>query len=122
MKTLLLLLFLSVGAFAQTSPEGMTLISGFQDSNIIELDATVKYSTKENGTIIISKNKLDVYEITSDTILPAGKELRLFLKLAKCNECITIPAELIYYSVSVKQSFDDINKNRDKVKEQYPNF
>jgi hypothetical protein len=120
---MILMLIVSTITLAQETPKGMTLIPGFEDPIVRELDATVKYSTKENGTILISKNRIDMFELKSDTILPLGKELRVFLKLAECNdECLVIPAELIRYSVSVKQSFDDINENRLIVKKLYPNF
>lgn len=123
MKTLIaiFLFVVSTAAFSQKPPKGMTKIDGFEVSQIIELDATVKYS-RETSTIAVSKNRLFVYEIKNLSELEEGSEYRFWLKIEECNGCSTVPSEMLYYTKSVKQIFDEINEIRAKVKAEYPNF
>jgi hypothetical protein len=121
MKKLLLLfmiiLLLPLTGNSQSSVKGMVKIDMPQEERVVEVNATVKYAS-ESGTIIITRNKVDVYEITTGSKLVVGSEYFFILRVPVCIDCPTIKAELLGYELSVQQAYDNITKLREKVKRQ----
>jgi hypothetical protein len=118
MKNLILTLVLLFPMLVMSqAPKGMSKIDIPEEIRTIEVNATVKYASDE-GTIIITRNKVDVYEIKTGSKLVPEHEYFFVLRVPTCVDCGTVEAEMLGYEVSVAQSYENIRKLREKIKRQ----
>jgi hypothetical protein len=113
---IVLILSFTATGFAQ-APKGMVEIEMPDQERVIEVNATVKYASEE-GTIIITRNKVDVYEIATGAKLVVGSEYFFILRVPVCIDCSTVKVEMLGYELSVAQSYKNIEDLRAKVKRQ----
>lgn len=112
---LLLVLLMSATSFSQSNPKGMTKIDGFQEEVVtVEVNATV-LTSNESVVYAVSRNGRDNYEIKTTAVLQKNYEYFLILEVPLCTDCITIPATLKGYEISIKQAYDNIAKTKETV-------
>lgn len=117
MFLLLAMLLFTMTAMSQKAKK-MVKIEGMIEVQS-EVVATVLTANSAN-TLIQSKNKVDLYEITQPNDLTDGLiegwEYHFFLLVQDCDQCDKKSARVIDYHPSVGQTHKNINETRNLLK------